>query len=36
MIQTPTSKLICFGQAKRLTQGGENSLPPEDDFQPKP
>ena len=36
MIRTPTSKLICFGQAKRLTLGGVFNLPPEADIEPRP
>lgn len=36
MIQSPTSKLICFGQAKRLTLGGVFNLPPEQDIEPRP
>ncbi len=36
MIQSPTSKLICFGQAKRLTLGGLFNLPPEFDIEPRP
>jgi len=36
MIRTPASKLICFGQAKRLTLGGVFNLPPEQDIEPRP
>lgn len=36
MIRTPTSKLICFGQAKALTLGGDFNLPPEFEIQPRP
>ena len=36
MIQSPTSKLICFGQAKRLTLGGIFNLPPENDVELRP
>ena len=36
MIRTPTSKLICFGQAKRVTLGGYLHQPPEFELQPRP
>jgi hypothetical protein len=36
MIMVPAYKLICFGQAKRLTLGGCFDQPPENDLEPRP
>lgn len=36
MPKTPIAKLICFGGAKLLTLGGEDSSPPEEEFKPRP
>ncbi len=36
MLKTRLSRLICLGQARRLTQGGEVGQPAEDEFTPYP